>query len=301
MGDFFDTVMGTESNAVVTMTNEGSEPITVAAPVFSGVNASSFKATKANFPLTVAPGANITFTVVATPTLRGANTAVMNITNKSEDRQYVQAVNLTVNGLLARSSVNETALSFEKLYLGEESSKTVTVANTGDVDQVYTATLVGTGFTLTSDAVSGAVAPGSSAVYTVKFAPTLKGAASGTLTFKSTHIADMSVSLAGTADEKPVTQSVKGDVAKNGFVLSQNAPNPATGKTSFTFATPTTSDVHITLVDMTGKTVRELANGVYGAGEHTVNMITGDIASGSYLYILESDGVRLVRQMVIAK
>ena len=301
IGDFSDAVVGTESNVVVTMTNAGSDPVTVEGPIFSGFNASSFKATKANFPVTIAPGNNFTFTVVGTPLLRGVNMAVMNIANKSEDRQYLQAINLTVKGLMASSLVSESAVSFDKLYLGEESSKTVIVENNGDVDQVYTATLVGAGYTLTSNSLSGAVSPGSSAIYTVKFAPTSKGPAIGTLTLKSAHIADMTVALSGDADEKPVTQSVKGDVAMKGFVLSQNAPNPATGKTSFSFTTPSTVSVRIILADMTGKTVRELANGVSEAGQHVVNMVTGDIPSGSYVYILESEGVRLVRQMIITK
>lgn len=300
MGDFSDAVIGTEASAVATLTNAGSEVITVEEPFFSGANASEFKATKANFPLQLTPGASINFTVVATPKVRGENLAVMNIANKSEDRQFLQSVNVKVNGLVASSSLNETALNFDKLYLGEESSKTVTVANTGDVAQVYTATLVGAGFTLISEAVSDAVTPGSSVVYTVKFAPSLKGAANGTLTLTSSHIADMSVSLSGEADEKPVS-SVKGEVSMKGFVLSQNSPNPATGKTSFAFTTPSTVSIRIVLVDITGKTVRELANGVYPRGDHSVNMVTGDIPSGSYVYILESEGVRLVRQMVISK
>ncbi|HEY6171071.1 MAG TPA: choice-of-anchor D domain-containing protein, partial [Candidatus Kapabacteria bacterium] len=107
MGDFSDAVIGTESSVVVTMTNAGSEPVIVEEPIFSGVNATSFKATKANFPLTIAPGNNFTFTVVGAPTLRGVNTAVMNIANKSEDRQYLQAVNLSVKGLAASSALNE--------------------------------------------------------------------------------------------------------------------------------------------------------------------------------------------------
>ena len=111
----------------------------------------------------------------------------------------------------------------------------------------------------------------------------------------------MMVSLTGEADEKPVTSSIKGDVSMKGFVLSQNSPNPASGKTSFNFTTPSTSAVRIILADVTGKTVRESASGTYGAGAHTVNVKTDDIASGRYVYILESDGARLVRQMVIAK
>ncbi|HEY6171072.1 MAG TPA: choice-of-anchor D domain-containing protein, partial [Candidatus Kapabacteria bacterium] len=301
MGEFSDAVIGTEVSAPATLTNTGSETITVEEPFFSGTNAKEFKATKANFPLQLTPGASISFTVVSTPKVRGENLAVMNIANKSEDRQYLQAVNLSVKGLAASSALNESALNFDKLYLGEESSKTVIVENTGDVDQVYTATLVGAGYTLTSNSLSGAVSPGSSAVYTVKFAPNVKGVSSGTLTFTSTHIADMAVALSGDADEKPVTQSLKGDIAMKGFVLSQNAPNPATGKTSFSFTTPSTVSVRIILADITGKTVRELANGVYGTGEHVINMLTNDISSGSYVYILESEGVRLVRQMIINK
>lgn len=302
IGDFTDGIIGSEATAPATLTNLGSEVITIEAPFFSGVNASEFKATKANFPLELAAGASINFTVVASPKVRGVNTAVMNIANKSEDRLYLQSMNVSITGLLASSTISEPSLTFAKLYLGEASSKTVTVSNIGDIDQTYTATLASVnGFVLEGSSVIGPITPGTSADFTVKFMPTDKGAATNTLTLKTAHTADMSVSLSGEADEKPVTQTVKGDVSMKGFVLSQNNPNPATGKTSFSFTSPTTSDVRITLADITGKTVRELAGGVYAAGEHTVNVMTNDIASGTYLYILETEGVRLVRQMVISK
>ncbi len=302
IGDFTDGIIGAEATATATFTNAGSEVIIVEQPLFIGVNASAFKATKANFPLELAPGASINFTVVASPKVRGVNTAVMNIANKSEDRLYLQSTNVSITGLLASSTISDPSLTFAKLYLGEASSKTVTVSNVGDIDQTYTATLPsGNGFVLEGSSVIGPITPGTSADFTVKFMPTDKGVATNTLTLKTAHTADMSVSLSGEADEKPVTQTVKGEVSMKGFVLSQNNPNPATGKTSFSFTSPTTSDVRITLADITGKTVRELASGLYGAGEHTLNVMTNDIASGSYLYILETEGVRLVRQMVITK
>jgi len=301
MGEFTDVVIGDESAANVTLTNAGSESVTIEAPVFSGGNASSFKATKANFPLSVAPGANVNFTVVGTPTVRGANTAALNLTAMSGDRTSTQTAALSVNGLLASSQTNENSLSFAKLYVGEESSQAITITNDGDISQSYIANVSGAGYSLVSDGASDVVTPGSSVIYTIKYAPSLKGISTGVVTVKGTHIADISVSLSGEADEKPVTQSVKGDVSKNGFILSQNAPNPASGKTAFSFTTPTTSNLHITLVDMTGKTVKNLVNGVYGAGSHEVTVVTSEIASGSYLYILETEGVRLVRQMVINK
>ena len=302
MGDFSDGIIGTEATATATFTNAGSEMITVEEPFFSGTSASIFKATKANFPLDLAPGASVNFTVAASPKVRGEHTAVMNIANKSEDRQYLQSVNVSIKGLLASSTINETSLTYEKLYLGEESSKSVTVTNAGDIDQTYTATLTdANGFRVDGSSVVGPLTPGSSVNFSVKFIPTSKGTITNTLTVKTAHTSDMTVSLTGEADEKPVTQSVKGEVSMKGFVLSQNSPNPASGTTSFSFTTPSTSAVRIMLADVTGKTVRELASGTYDAGAHTVNVKTDDIASGSYVYILESDGVRLVRQMVIAK
>ena len=302
MGDFSDGIIGTEATATATFTNAGSEMITVEEPFFSGTSASIFKATKANFPLDLAPGASINFTVAASPKVRGEHTAVMNIANKSEDRQYLQSVNVSIKGLLASSTINETSLTYEKLYLGEESSKSITVTNAGDIDQTYTATLAdANGFSVDGSSVVGPVTPGSSVNFSVKFIPTSKGTVTNTLTVKTAHTSDMTVSLTGEADEKPVTSSIKGEVSMKGFVLSQNSPNPASGKTSFSFTTPSTSAVRIMLADVTGKTVRELASGTYDAGAHTVNVKTDDIASGSYVYILESDGVRLVRQMVIAK
>lgn len=302
MGEFNDAVIGTDVSATATFTNVGSELITVEGPFFSGANAKSFKVTNTTFPVEVAPGASFTFIVTASPILRGANTAVMNIANKSEDRQYLQAINLTIKGLLPSSTISESTLDYGKLYLGEEASKIVTLNNTGDIEQTYVASLTNAnGFVLDGSSVVGPIASGASANFTLKFIPSDKGLVTNMLTVKTEHTSDMTVSLTGEADEKPVTQSLKGEVSMKGFVLSQNNPNPATGKTSFSFTSPTTSDVRITLADITGKTVRELAGGVYAAGEHTVNVMTNDIASGSYLYILETEGVRLVRQMVITK
>jgi hypothetical protein len=87
----------------------------------------------------------------------------------------------------------------------------------------------------------------------------------------------------------------------DGFVLEQNAPNPALGSTNITFTAPKTSDVRIFLADMTGKMVKTIANSSYPAGSHSVSLDTKDLSSGSYVYILESGNVRLARQMVITK
>ena len=55
------------------------------------------------------------------------------------------------------------------------------------------------------------------------------------------------------------------------------------------------------LADVTGKVVKELANGNYTAGTHTIEFKTNDLGSGTYIYLLETGGTRLIRQMVISK
>ena len=58
--------------------------------------------------------------------------------------------------------MNETSLTYEKLYLGEESSKSVTVTNAGDIDQTYTVTFAdANGFVIEGSSVVGPVSPGS--------------------------------------------------------------------------------------------------------------------------------------------
>ena len=52
---------------------------------------------------------------------------------------------------------------------------------------------------------------------------------------------------------------------------------------------------------MSGKVVREIANSNYSGGKHSISMDTKELASGSYVYILESGATRIMRQMVVTK
>lgn len=298
--DISDVIVGTESGSPLEFTNVGTEPVIVNKPIISGANASEFSVSKVNFPITVAPGASVNMTLTSKPTARGERTAnvLFNITR--EDVTYTASTDVKSNALLACAGSSVSSLTFDKLILGESSSHVFEVSNCGDIEQTFTATLSGSK-SYSLDASTVVVPAGGTANMTVSFAPSEAGVADATLTLKGSYVNPITVGLSGIGEEKPVTQSVGRTYVMDGFVLEQNAPNPALGSTNIAFTTPKTSDVRIYIADMTGKMVKTVANGSYPEGSHSVSLDTKDLSSGSYVYILESGNVRLARQMVITK
>jgi len=83
--------------------------------------------------------------------------------------------------------------------------------------------------------------------------------------------------------------------------LHQNYPNPFNPVTNIRWELNTEQHVHITLYDLLGRKVTELANGVYPAGAHTVSFDAGYLASGIYLYRLQAGSVMLHRKMTVVE
>lgn len=301
MKDISDAIIGEDAVTTLELTNVGTEPVLVKAPIISGTNASEFSVTKVNFPATVAPGASISMSVNAKPLSRGERTANIKFNLTSEGRPFSVNADIKANALLACAASNAKAVNFEKLLLEESAIKTVEVSNCGDIPQTFAASLTGSSSYML-DASSAEVPVGAKVTFTITFAPKSEGAANATLTIKGSHIADMSVTLNGTGEKKEVvTQSVGKVSEMDGFSLEQNAPNPAVGYTSFIFTAPKQSTVRLYLADMSGKVVRVIANSNYSGGKHSISMDTKELTSGSYVYILESGATRIMRQMIVTK
>lgn len=301
MKDIDDVIIGEEGNTSLVLTNLGTDPIVVKAPVISGTNASEFSVTKVNFPASVAAGASISMSVSAKPLARGERNADITFNLTSEGRPYSVAAGVKANALLASASSNTTTLAFEKLLLGEVTTKTVEVTNNGDIHQTFAATLTGSN-SFTFDNPTIEVPAGEKGIYSITFAPKTEGTLTGTLTIKGSHIADMNINLNGTGEKEPdITQSVSKVSEMDGFTLEQNSPNPAAGYTTFTFTAPKQASLRLYLADISGKVVKEIANSSYTAGKHSVSIDTKELASGSYVYILESGTTKIMRQMIVTK
>jgi hypothetical protein len=84
------------------------------------------------------------------------------------------------------------------------------------------------------------------------------------------------------------------------YSILQNYPNPFNPTTDIIYALPSESLVKITVYDILGKAVKELANSVQSAGYHKINFNAINLSSGIYFYAIETnstDGVKQFRQV----
>lgn len=84
-------------------------------------------------------------------------------------------------------------------------------------------------------------------------------------------------------------------------LLEQNYPNPAVDQTSIGFVLNKPSMVRLSIVNIYGQQVAELAKGRFGAGKHLMIAGLKDILPGTYFYRLESESFTETRTMVIIR
>lgn len=85
------------------------------------------------------------------------------------------------------------------------------------------------------------------------------------------------------------------------FELAQNYPNPFNPTTKIDFSVPSNSNVKLTVYNVLGQQIAILANGFMKSGNHTVDFNAAGLNSGLYFYKLESNGVSLVKKMMLVK
>jgi hypothetical protein len=93
----------------------------------------------------------------------------------------------------------------------------------------------------------------------------------------------------------------------SGFSLHANYPNPFNPSTSFSFTLPREAEVTVRVYDVTGRVVKTLISSqMVTPGTHSLSWDAtsdsgGRVASGTYFYSLEHQGLRHVRPMVLVK
>ena len=89
-------------------------------------------------------------------------------------------------------------------------------------------------------------------------------------------------------------------------VLHQNFPNPFNAVTQVRFELTTAGVIRLSVFDLLGREVASLVNGVLSAGEHRVcwngrNAAGEMLPTGAYISVLRTDGVAVVRKMLLLK
>lgn len=94
--------------------------------------------------------------------------------------------------------------------------------------------------------------------------------------------------------------------AVRGAVLEPNRPNPLNPGTEFAFRLERAGAVRLDVVDLQGRRVRSLCDGVLGPGRHTViwdgrDDVARRVASGTYVYRLVTPESALGRKLVVVR
>ncbi|CAN5592150.1 hypothetical protein BH23BAC4_BH23BAC4_00680 [soil metagenome] len=85
------------------------------------------------------------------------------------------------------------------------------------------------------------------------------------------------------------------------LALEQNYPNPFSGQSVLAFETVESGHVRLSVYDMLGRRVAELIDQDLPSGRHDIAFDGSSLASGVYLYVLESAGTRLSRRMTVVR
>ncbi len=85
------------------------------------------------------------------------------------------------------------------------------------------------------------------------------------------------------------------------ITLRQNYPNPFNPSTRITYSLPQGTHVALRVYDVLGNAVATLTNGFRPAGTHTVNFNAAHLSAGTYYYVLQTGGTRLVRRLSYVK
>jgi len=98
-------------------------------------------------------------------------------------------------------------------------------------------------------------------------------------------------------------QEAQGTKAR--FTLGQNCPNPFREKTVIRFEIPQSSDVNLTIFDLTGRAMSEMEFGYKAAGRYSIPIFTSAFRlrnrTGIFFYRLKAGKFVATKKMVVLK
>lgn len=101
-------------------------------------------------------------------------------------------------------------------------------------------------------------------------------------------------------DDIMMVNSINFSVEENTVLSSVNVyPNPSSANTNVEFDLTNTSDVNITLTDLTGKLISQPVNGEMTEGNHTVAIDLDNVEAGVYLVEITINGASKIEKLVV--
>jgi len=201
--NFGSVVDGQTKSQTFTITNTGTASLTVAQISASGA---AYSVSGLNTPATVAAGATATFSVLFAPTTAGTLAGSISIASNAPNSP--NAVSLTGTGVAASVtlSASPTSLTFGNVNAGSNSSKNVTITNSGNSSLTISLITVNA----KDFGVSGVTTPvtlnaGQNAVMSVSFQPTASENITGNITVASSSGASAVIPVSGVGVQPGLT------------------------------------------------------------------------------------------------
>lgn len=179
----------------VTLTNTGLAPLAISSITIAGPNPADFTQTN-TCPAILAAGAPCNISVQLAPTVRGARTAVLTITDNAAGSP--QTVALSGTGIAPVAVVSLTPLNFGVQVIATTSApQSVTLLNNGDAPLAISSILVSGDYARVANPSNcgTSLAPLANCTISVTFTPTTTGVRPGTLTIGSSDPANPTVAV----------------------------------------------------------------------------------------------------------
>ena len=180
--DFGSVSAGTSQTLTITAKNTESQPVTINSVA---VTTKYFALTSPSLPATVAAGDTVTLSLTFTPNVIGTFNATVSVSTDATNA----VTNITVTGTgtgggqLAFSGASG---NFGSVNVGGQQSQTVTLTNNGATTvNIAQAAISGPGFQMSGLSTPLTLTSSQSTTFTISFAPTTTGGASGTVSIAS--------------------------------------------------------------------------------------------------------------------
>ncbi len=193
---FGNVQVGSSKSLSETLTNSGGTALTISAATASG---SGFSLSGSSLPVTLNAGQSTSFTVLFAPTASGAASGNVSITSSASNSNLTIALS-GMGVATGQLSPNPSSFGFGNVQVGSSKSLSETLTNSGGTAlTISAATASGSGFSLSGSSLPVTLNAGQSTSFTVLFAPTTSGAASGSISITSTGAnPSLSIPLSGT-------------------------------------------------------------------------------------------------------
>ena len=247
--DFGSQRINTSASQNVVLTNNGSDPLTIASITRTGDAAFTVGGGCPISPATLLNGASCTITVIFAPTSLGAMSGSITITSNAAASP--QTITLVGSGAEPGLTVTPTSFNFGNVLLGSSAGpQAITLTNDGAAPLSISGITLSGDFSKTSTCVIGsALAGGASCTVDVTFTPGVAGSRSGALTiFHDANNSPTLVNLTGAG----VTPAPAVTFSPTSLAFSGTTVGATSAAQTVTLTNSGTASLAITTLQTTG-------------------------------------------------